>query len=386
MTRLGCILAGVVALQSAHGGSPPGYEVEGTLEVQNYRQGNLIKHLRYDFAFAVQGPRWYFRIDDYNVKDSRGNPLIHRNESGSEGNEIYMLAVSSSSARAPIVGKLTNIVQGAVSLGQVPLYDGDRRLLWIAFASGGYLAREKKPKWGLPWPLPNNYPDDYFQMDFVRHKTPPGLPDEMTYRSPGYFFGASSAKGVVPKRVDYPAPFNHGFVAAQYRVTGITNIGELELPLGFEMTRFAPRLERTNSQEFIPVQVWVARVSKVEGLRRMGFLPVITQEGEVEVLDYRFRDEALKLRELRYTIEDKKWRSMSDPAIKRMSEAQRNIAISRIEARKKREPQRIVAILGVLLVAGVPLVYLVLYVFRQRIDTKAFNSPEATKTQPIRKP
>jgi hypothetical protein len=169
------------------------------------------------------------------------------------------------------ISKATNLVTkrpwndatATIWPGTVPQVGrGDYDVLWLAFASHGYFSTpdlERAPTVGMLPPRSAAGASDYAEKaEWLLLSDSPGLPQSLRFYNDGYRYSDDPEV-----RTKLAAPFDEGYLKAEYTVTATANFGALVLPRRFVYSRFGPRPGATANTELDTIASWEAIVSRV---------------------------------------------------------------------------------------------------------------------------
>ncbi len=260
--------------------------------------------------------------------------------------------------------------------GQIPLgASAPARLLWEALLAEPVLKASDTAPVPAPW-------GEAYRPEAVSFDLHVQWPDSAGQFPTAITFVASSQLWESSTRqfglTNIP-PYEDGFIAGRYRVTGWTNViagaSKVPVPSRFELVRYFPRRYKASSPTAERIACEVANV--VVGTRE-----IVPPElgNEVNVLDYRFRDAAFPWLYVVYAVTNRTWKTTNDSSVRELIRPYQSNYIRaqsmrpyRPHTRSPREAERLVYVRVFFLVLLVlaPMAGLLAWLIRYRRTSKA---------------
>jgi hypothetical protein len=294
--------------RAADAGRPAmGFEVEGELVTTMYSpQGEVRRATRHEFKVKVSGERWLIRTEDLDVR-AGNKQSVERREISCDGRDVFELNMLPSSMATQATNRSTNRLYAFARGGTFPAKVlPSERVLWLAYcSSASFTAGSNLPSFRAPL-------DAAAQPLRCESELLPvsGLPLRYAQTAPGFLVFHD---GKQPDRLDFPPPFNQGFVEYEYRATALTNLDQWVVPTAFEARFFAIAIKSaTEGARYMPNQRR-GTVTRVAAVTADEWRP---QFGEAaNVYDYRFTNGAGRL--LTYVETNRtSWIERDDPKLR----------------------------------------------------------------------
>lgn len=269
-----------------------GFSVNGVLECKFFRAGgDIFKTQALEFKIRVTGKRWQLT----NFEGATNRWLR-----GSDGAAVYHVFQQQSAKP---------VEAGIVEFGPMPSGGYPSAVVWLAYASGGYLD-DTSTMFG-PWSDPFGEPSvTACDLQLVASKELPHVPESVqfvvsqtrinNYRRSNYFLreGVSALiRQEAEKRSAFDPP---GFVSARYRVLQFTNCAGNYIPLEFELLKYRPTGEAGHPNSPLAA-AYHGYLRSCQSATNLEFAPDIMRK-PVSVSDLRFRDVSRPLDSIHYTV------------------------------------------------------------------------------------
>jgi len=251
------------------------FAVAGELRVTSPVMSQVNMNL--GFRAVVAGASW--RIDTcYEPRQWE--------RAGSDGtNTFSFMEWSAPSAETTIE------VTGTVHPGDYPQHSTEAtRLVWLAYASGGSLAKGATPL--APWARTDS-PLDMSLVAKVQASTEaPGLPNAITFAADSNRWAIAReqmAREPAPSRVsEVRFPFARLSVMGSYEALAFTNLGGQQVPVLFQFTKFG----ESRDGKAQPVQIFTGRATNI--LAQPGEVAPPAATSAADILDYRLSKEGIE--------------------------------------------------------------------------------------------
>ena len=256
LAHLGIIVLGQFLLSGS--AFSMSYSIRGTLSYESHGisepEGLKKVPLERDFEVLVDGCNWRVKMVpvgntnySYFLTAYDGSNVVYVSRLNAQARERLTRKYASGQTRTPLFSSC--VVDSSPVPGRIaPVADA---YAWLAFASGCYFKA-----------LTNGTALDYHPL-----ATPSGL--FSARRDLPTRFKLSPVSPYLPIQVDYlwtnraammpdgkvisydlPAPFRRGFLAAQFKAEGFTNVGGGSFPSKFEVKEYAPLPTATSESDF----------------------------------------------------------------------------------------------------------------------------------------
>lgn len=294
------------------GRAPMAFEVEGELITTMFSaKGEVRRATRHDFMVRVSGDRWLMLTEDLDVREGSKKSVLRR-EISCDGRDVFELNVMPSNMVSQATNRSTNRLYAFARGGTFPAKALPSELvLWLAFCSAPRLAAGTNlPSFRVP--LEAAAQPVRCQSELLPAS---GLPLRYAQTAPGFL---QFQDGKQPDRLDFPPPFDRGFVEFEYRATALTNLGEWVVPLAFEAEFFTIALGAgTNGVRYMPNRRR-GMVTRIRAAASEQWQPDIAEAANV--YDYRFTNRAGRL--LTYVETNQaRWIERDDPHLRQTVQA-----------------------------------------------------------------
>jgi len=260
---------------------------EGQVEFTQYQLTGqpIVDH----FVFRAEVDDCKWRIRTAEAREGLTNNLGGYFSSGFDGTNLYSF---SSLGKGPVGTKSTAdnpiVKSGRIFTKDFAPYDQSRSsLVWIALASGCYLQEQSyarcKPIWATAPGVCSV--ERGFLTSEIKRIEGSFLPEEIIFHIKDDAF-VDFAEAPPGEKLQYPPPFDKGFVKARYRVEAVDHSGVPVYPKTYTLEVFNPRDGASNTNDL--QLAWQVRgeISNMQRLTaRIDFRPEIM--GSVRIQDYR---------------------------------------------------------------------------------------------------
>jgi hypothetical protein len=312
------------------GPTPIQYEAEG--KILYAVGGGQTPRFTRDFGLTVSNCDWAIHITANDPKDIDYFDVVH------QGDCIYYY--TSLGKLTPQAG-VANSGTAVIEHGVVPTERGDfADYVWLGLASSCYfrasVERQIQPIW-----IARDVRNTKVKGDWELSDAPPFLPKQVVYyQSPGLL----------------PAPFDHGWRAAQLHVTSETNIGAWRIPLVYTYEQLRPKADGRTADD---VEVQFRVTVTVDSVRLEQTSPIgpPTTRGTTVVEERRFSTMPPDLTGVQYASTNRRLPRMPEAAAveqhKRILAASGAPGTARAEDFKSGRRVRIIILILLSLSAGV---------------------------------
>jgi hypothetical protein len=265
------------------------------------------------FSVSVVGPTWDLTLDH--------NYGTHRYHS--DGTNVFELFYDA---------KATNtIVPGVVHHDGFPSNGHFDGVLWFAYASGGHIKTQSPMP--APW-IPARSDPRAFMFDVSLEKLgdQPRIPFEAEFIGNRKRFDLARKSSALKIEAVTPAAAKQRklltlmvrdkFREASYRVLETTNIGEVSIPVQFELTLYRPTSIRVTNPV---VAKYIGQAVEIKTISDRPTLPIPNERG-VAVTDRRFRSNRQLIDCIQYRITNSWILATSDPRLTDIFRAKKQAA------------------------------------------------------------
>jgi hypothetical protein len=288
-------------------GMAQSYKADGrmTYMVRN-PHGALDIMCHFTFTIWVNGRKWFIETSVNGRKD------LEPYEDAYDGQYVYSLTTFIDKLGAPHSSGIieSNDVPQESSFYASPI--------WLALGSSHYFQSITnnlfQPIWHLSdITLRNKRFSDVGK--WIKQDASPFLPEEVTYYSDGKIYFTDSYGNSRVSR--YPAPYDNGFIEAEYNVITHTNVGGITLPQHFVFIRYMPRPYGRSTNDTVIMCKYDGTVTNISSENiREGYIPVLSPPTYVD--DRRFGVAAKPVTDVEYVATNSWWPSVTNTVVARL--------------------------------------------------------------------
>lgn len=310
------------------------YEVDGQL---TYAVGNSAGELKTNcflsFHMWVNGCKWFIRTE-YAIPGD-----IKYNEDSYDGTNVYAVSAFVDAKVMPGSVRCSGIVESNNVPQESSWYASP---LWLAFASSCYFNESTSGMLQPIWHLSDlSLRNSRYSVrgDWIHRQAAPFLPEKVLYYNDGSM--RYKDKNGDSHIAHYDAPYNSGFLEAEYVASDFTNCGRITLPTSFVFTRYRPQNGGQTREHLEKACVYYCAITSANvGIVRLQFAPILLPPAYID--DRRVGVLPISVFSIYYQVTNESWPSLDNPVLSKAYQEKAAV----VRSAKPSRPRSKFAVLG----------------------------------------